>query len=348
MSLNQTIVAPSRIGNFIFKGTVGSGAFSVVKLSYHIELKEFFACKIVPRNRINTDDLEQRFESEIRINQQMHHQGVVQIVDLLRDDMNYYIFMEFCPNGELFKYIVDRSRLSEPEAAHFMFQFLDAINYVHSLGVAHRDLKPENLLLDPSGRLKISDFGLSKFVGASGIVSTPCGSPCYASPECLSGTSYDGRKSDIWSIGVIMFAMVTGQLPWTKRNQAQLFNQIRRGDYIIPDFLSLDCRELLSKLLTVDASERISIQDALDHSWIKRHVGSDISDLQNSFTLVSLKKVDQFFDNTVYHDASVEKENIEGPLSQRNISFNSATRAITLKNVFPSAPSRARGANLSQ
>lgn len=337
MSSSQTIVAPSRIGSFVFKGTVGSGAFSVVKLSYNTELKQFFACKIVPRNRISSEDLEERFEIEIRINQQMHHPGVVQIVDLLKDDMNYYIFMEFCPNGELFKYIVDRTRLPEPEAAHFMFQFLDALNYVHSLGVAHRDLKPENLLLDPVGRLKISDFGLSKFVGDSGMVSTPCGSPCYASPECLSGHDYDGRISDIWSMGVIMFAMVTGQLPWTKRNQTQLFNQIRKGDYTIPSFLSAECKDLLSRLLTVDVSTRITLEEALNHPWIKNNADFDASNFPSTFTMVSLKKVDAFFESSSFKDANIEDENVINNRSQRKLTFRSAVRAISVKNIFPSA-----------
>lgn len=366
MASNQTIVVPSRIGPFVFRGTVGAGAFSVVKLAFHARSKIYFACKVVPRNRLNNDDLEQRFEMEIRINQQMHHSGVVQIVDLLKDDMNYYIFMEFCPNGELFKYIVDRTKLTEDEAAVFMFEFLDAIHYVHSLGVAHRDLKPENLLLDSSGKLKVSDFGLSKFVGNSGIVETPCGSPCYASPECLSGHSYDGRMSDVWSIGVIMFAMVTGQLPWTKRNQAQLFNQIRKGDYKIPSFLSDECKDLLSRLLTVDVSQRIKISDALNHPWFKSHNISSykeaseklnsVSNISTKFEIVSLKKVDLFFDKSDFTDASIDeilkvntnnKENnpqekeddkiiqkkfIERELSQKIFSFKSASNAIKDKD----------------
>lgn len=342
MSLSQTIVAPSRIGPFVFRGTVGSGAFSVVKLSFHEELQQYFACKIVPRNRINSDDLEQRFEMEIRINQQMHHPGVVQIVDLLKDDLNYYIFMEFCPNGELFKYIVGRSKLPETEAAHFMHQFLEAISYVHSLGVAHRDLKPENLLLDPVGCLKISDFGLSKFVGSTGIVSTPCGSPCYASPECLSGHDYDGCKSDIWSIGVIMFAMVTGQLPWTKRNQAQLFNQIRKGEYTIPNYLSDDCSDLLARLMTVNPLKRITVQDALNHPWIKNNSDYDGANFETNFTLVSLKKVDAFFEDNTFNDASVDDQKIQHNTSQKKFTFGSAVRAIQENTLFPSSKIKSR------
>lgn len=331
--MSQTIVAPSRIGPFIFRGTVGAGAFSVVKLAYHSESKLYFAAKIVPRLRLSHDDLEERFEMEIRINQQMHHPGVVQIVDLLKDDLNYYIFMEFCPNGELFKYIINRKKLDEKETAFFMYQFLDSIRYVHSLGVAHRDLKPENLLLDSNCQLKISDFGLSKFVGTTEIVDTPCGSPCYASPECLSGQSYNGKKSDIWSIGVIMFAMCTGQLPWTKRNQAQLFQQIRNGDYKIPTSLSEECQDLIKKLMTVDPDRRITIVDALNHPFFKKyHLNSYNDSVQhafsNQFEIVSLKKVDRFFDHS---DLYPENETKDGENQGVGNEFLFANRNISQK-----------------
>jgi len=301
MASTQTIIAPSHIGPYTFRGTVGEGAFSVVKLAHHEEMHQYFACKIVPRNRVITQDLEERFEIEIRVNQQLHHPGIVQIIDLLKDEMNYYIFMEFCPNGELFRYIIDRQRLSEPEAQVLFLQILDALEYLHNVGVAHRDLKPENLLLDPTGHLKISDFGLSRFVGPSGLVTTPCGSPCYASPECLSGDPYDGKISDIWSLGVILYAMVTGQLPWTKRNQTQLFNQIKRGEYSVPKFLTNECRDLIKGLLCVDVETRLSLYQARNHLWMKDvHNRSSVFD--NGYAplkIVSLKQVDSFFDRNM-------------------------------------------------
>lgn len=350
MSTNQTIVAPSRVGPFAFRGTVGSGAFSVVKLAFHEELKQFFACKIVPRNRLSIDNLEEHFEVEIRINQQMHHPGIVQIVDLRKDDINYYIFMEFCPNGELFRYIVERQRLSESEAALLLRQVLDAINYVHSLGVAHRDLKPENLLLDPVGHLKISDFGLSRFVGRNGLVNTPCGSPCYASPECLSGHAYDGRKSDIWSIGVILFAMVTGQLPWTKRNQAQLFNQIKQGDYVIPTYLSEPCKDLIARLLTVDTNQRITMEEALKHPWLQNVQDDSSREDESFFTIVSLKTVDKFFEKVDFSscDSETIPERLEQNASFKTINFGQVVKSITTKKGLPALKMRSRGYSVMQ
>ena len=298
MSGQQTIIAPNQIGPYRFKGTIGEGAFSVVKVAQHEITNQFYACKIVPKNRLKDPDLEERFIAETRINQQMHHINVVQICDLLKDDINFYIFMEFCPGGDLFHFIIDRGKLTESEAKIIILQILRAIHYVHNLGVSHRDLKPENILLDSNGNAKVSDFGLSKFIGPNGLVITPCGSPCYASPECLSGQPYDGRTTDIWSIGVILFALVTGRLPWTKKNQSQLFQQIRTGDYTIPLVLTADCKDIISKMLTVDCKARITDLDAINHPWF-----SDVNLLQkdvNSVNVsgqISLRIVDRFFDD---------------------------------------------------
>ena len=172
--------------------------------------------------------------------------------------------------------------------------------------------------------------------------------------------------SDIWSIGVIMFAMVTGQLPWTKRNQTQLFNQIRKGDYKIPSFVSEECQDLIRKLMTVDTSQRITIEDALNHPWFKNHNISSykeaseklnsVSNISTKFELVSLKKVDLFFDKSDFKDASIDeilkvnegqaninqdqkdkdkiiqKKYIERELSQKIFTFKSASNAIKDKD----------------
>jgi len=289
------VIQPKQIGPYIFHGTVGDGAFSVVKLVKKIDTGEYFACKIVPKARLNTINLEERFEIEIRINQQMHHPGIVELFDLLKDDLNYYIIMEFCPNGELFQFIVDRQHLKEQEAKPMLKQILETLNYVHSVGVSHRDLKPENLLIDQFGKVRLSDFGLSRFIGNNGLVTTPCGSPCYASPECISGKPYDGKTTDVWSIGVILYAMLTGQLPWTKRNQTQLFQQIRKGEYSIPSGLSSVAQDMIRGLMNVDFNKRLTIDQALAHPFL------DGVSPQYTYThplsyRISIRKVDDLFD----------------------------------------------------
>lgn len=315
---------PTNIGPYQVLGTLGTGSFSIVRLGFDPESKMYYAIKIVPKICIIERGLESKFENEIRIVQQLRHPGVVQLIDLLQDDINYYLVMEYCSNGDLYTLITHgttistipvnnnnstRARsnvinssnnpsansnssaqnvtevhhLSETEAKSYFRQIADTLIYVHKQGVAHRDLKPENILIDSYGRLKLSDFGLSRFVGTDGLARTPCGSPCYAAPEIIrsgvdmsiagSYSCYDGRKSDAWSCGVILYAMLTGFLPWTRyRNQASLFQQILDGDFVIPEYVPVQAAFLIRMLMEVIPEQRFSVQDALASEWMKSTV----------------------------------------------------------------------------
>ena len=202
--------------------------------------------------------------------------------------------MELCSNGELYQQIIENERLSDLEARFYMRQILEALNYIHNLGICHRDIKPENILIDANKHAKISDFGLSRFVTNAGLAKTPCGSPCYASPECIRGGSYDGRKSDMWSCGVLTFAMLTGQLPWTKRNQTQLFEQIARADFIIPTYVTDSARKFIRGLMNPNPEFRLDVEQALQHQWIQSAPLNSM-DTSGPKICVSLGHVDRFF-----------------------------------------------------
>lgn len=332
MSSGVQVVAPTKIGPYTIRGTVGEGAFSVVKLAYSEEKQQYYACKIVPKSRLSTHHLEKRFELEIRINQQMHHPGIVGMIDILKDKLNYYVIMEFCPNGELFQYIVDHGRLKEDEARPKIRQLLETLDYIHRMGVTHRDLKPENILLDQFGQLKVSDFGLSRFLDSRGLASTPCGSPCYASPECISGKPYDGITSDVWSSGVILYAMVTGQLPWTKRNQTQLFEQIRHGEYTIPSYLSYQCTDFIRSLMTVDNKKRLTIPQALKHPFLSEVPQVEMQPTDSS-NYISLRRVDNFFDTDIsYSSISIASKKTQNT-SATNFNYEQFSNLIQGKTV---------------
>ena len=326
MELN--VNAPNQIGPYQIRGTIGQGAFSVVRLAFNPENKFYSACKIVPKSRLSSPELEERFEAEIRIFQGLSHPNIVSLYDLLKDDLNYYVFMEFCPNGELFQHIVDNGKLSEQEGQTIVLQLFSALDYLHKQGIAHRDLKPENLLLSESGSLKISDFGLSKYVGERGIANTPCGSPCYASPECVSGKPYNAIASDIWSSGVILYAALTGQLPWTKRNQAQLFQQIRRGEYSVPRFLSFECQDFIRGLMTVDITKRLTIEQALQHPWMQNAKSPIENNIFEPVQHVSLKKVDNFFSSDIF-DLNIKDNELRKCLSTNYFAFSNVIRYIS-------------------
>ncbi|OHT03682.1 CAMK family protein kinase [Tritrichomonas foetus] len=308
----KSIVTPERIGPYIFRGTLGCGSFSVVKLVAEVTTNQLFACKVVPINNLYSNspsisenspstahypysNTSSRFETEIRIIQQLRHPGIVQLYDLLKDEKYYYIITELCPNGELFQYILENQRLDELQARYFLKQILEALKYVHTLGIVHRDIKPENLLITQDGHIKINDFGFSRFVNSKGLADTPCGSPCYASPECIRGGSYDGRKSDVWSVGVVSYAMVTGELPWTKKNQLQLFDQIKNGEYNVPTYLSEPCRNFIKGMMEPDPERRMTIDQALSHPWIINTPCHRVLQQSPHLLQISLKKLDKFF-----------------------------------------------------
>ena len=175
--------------------------------------------------------------------------------------------MEYASGGELFDFIVQNQRIKEPEACRFFHQIIAGVEYLHKLGIVHRDLKPENLLLDHRKNIKIVDFGLSNTYKAGETLKTACGSPCYAAPEMIAGKRYLGSNVDIWSCGVILFAMVCGFLPFEDPNTNLLYKKILNADYQIPPFVSAECRDLITKILNTDPNTRIKIDEIRKHEW---------------------------------------------------------------------------------
>ena len=257
------------IGDYIIKKTIGSGTFSTVKLGTHRITQKKVAIKILDKNKIESRDDLERIIREMQILTEMHNPFVIKVYKIYEDKNNFLIIMEYCEGGELFNYIVKKKRLSEEEASYFFFQLINGIEYIHSKGIAHRDLKPENLLLSKNKILKIIDFGLSNFYDGTKRLQTPCGSPCYASPEMVKGKRYDGFNIDIWAIGVILFAMLCGYLPFEddENDTDVLFNEIIRNKIDYPYFLSKLSLDILQKILVSDPLQRITIDEIKNHPF---------------------------------------------------------------------------------
>merc|ERR1719379_1086540 len=186
--------------------------------------------------------------------------------------------MEFASGGELFDYIVSHQRVPERDGCRFFHQIMAGVDKVHELNVVHRDLKPENLLLDEHENIKIADFGLSNSHPEGGLLKTACGSPCYAAPEMIAGKYYIPSLCDVWSCGVILFAMICGYLPFEDQNTHELYQKILRGQYHTPDFLSMSARDLIAGILTTDPARRLRIGKVTDnvgmtirsHTWMRQ------------------------------------------------------------------------------
>ena len=215
---------------------------------------------------------------EINAMKDLRHQHICQLMQVIETDEKIFMILEYCPGGELFDYIVAKDRLSESEARFFFRQIISALAYIHSKGYAHRDLKPENLLLDDNQCLKLIDFGLCAKPkgGMENLLSTCCGSPAYAAPELIAGKSYLGAEADLWSMGVLLYALLCGYLPFDDDNINVLYKKIQSGKYEAPTWLSSDSLNLLSELLQVDPKRRLTMQQLIYHAWIMKGYSSSV------------------------------------------------------------------------
>ena len=251
--------------DYSIKEMIGKGTFSTVRLAIDRESGEKVAIKILKKEKIlNKGDLE-RAEREINILKKISHINLIKIYKTVEDSEAYYMIMEFCEKGELFNYITKNIRLDENESAYYFYQLINGLEYLHSLNIAHRDLKPENLLLTKNNILKIIDFGLSNFSHMNKLLTTPCGSPCYASPEVVGGKKYDGNLIDIWATGIILFVMLCGALPFEGQTNEILFKKILQCKIEFPDYLSDISIDLLTKILEPNPEKRIPLKEIKKH-----------------------------------------------------------------------------------
>ena len=329
--MSKAAQIPPQIGPYLLKKRIGEGSFSVVYLAVHSKTKKNFACKIVTAESLKDQDLFVHFESEIRVLHQMRNPNIVQFIDILRDTNFYYVVLEYCPNGDLLSFIIGKKFLTEIEAKILLKQLLNALRYMHSVRVVHRDLKPENLLLDETDMIKVSDFGFARYAPKDLMVSTSCGSPAYASPECLKGGEYNGVKSDMWSVGVILYAMVTGRLPWTEKNDAKLLEQITKADYKIPKYLSADAQRLIGSLLTVDPAARPTCDDLLSDPWF---VGADTIAFDEERPCISLKYLDSFFGKDGSDIVLRQRKKLE-MISMKQLPFSKTAKWIQMDPGLP-------------
>lgn len=264
------------VGKYDLYGTLGEGAFGKVKYAVNTETNEAVAIKILDKDKIQARNMGAQIKKEISIMKMINHHYVVGVKDVFATSAKIFIVLEFVGGGELFDKIANEGKLSEDKARFYFRQLVEGLEHCHNNGVCHRDLKPENLLLDTEGNLKISDFGFSTLnIGdADGdgdaraeLLHTTCGTPNYVAPEVLGKDGYDGKKADVWSMGVILYVLLAGYLPFDENTMAGLFQKIKAADFEYPGWFSDEARNLISKVLVPDPQQRARISDLKQHSW---------------------------------------------------------------------------------
>ncbi|WVR03489.1 hypothetical protein IAU60_000480 [Kwoniella sp. DSM 27419] len=267
------------IGQWRIGRTIGKGSSGRVKIAKHSVTGKYAAIKIVPKGLILTSRMSMSeagaradkvllgIEREIVIMKLIDHPNVLNLYDVWETSTELYLIMEYVPGGELFDYLVKRGRLPMSEALHYFQQIIHAVDYCHRFNICHRDLKPENLLLDKDKNIKVADFGMAAWEAGERMLETSCGSPHYASPEIVAGKAYHGSSSDIWSCGIILFALLTGRLPFDDDNIRSLLQKVKIGVFEMPDEIKDPARDLLSKMLEKDPERRITMPEILQHPF---------------------------------------------------------------------------------
>ncbi|VDO04306.1 unnamed protein product [Haemonchus placei] len=216
-----------------------------------------------------------RVEREIAIMKLIEHPHVLHLYDVYENKKYLYLLLEHVSGGELFDYLVRKGRLMSKEARKFFRQIISALDFCHAHNICHRDLKPENLLLDERNNIKVADFGMASLQVEGSMLETSCGSPHYACPEVIRGEKYDGRKADVWSCGVILYALLVGALPFDDDNLRNLLEKVKKGAFHIPHFVPADVQSLLRAMIEVDPSKRYSLADVFRHPWVAGTTRSD-------------------------------------------------------------------------
>lgn len=275
------------LGPFTLGEKLGEGTFGVVRLGIHSKTGEKVAVKILDKNKILEKKDRISIEREIKILKYLHHENIIQLYSSIQTKSSIFLIMEYAPGKELFDYISKKRRLSELESSNLYLQVLSGINYLSKNNICHRDIKPENLLLNSSKtKIKIADFGLSIMYKDGELLKTACGSPSYASPEMLKGEKYNGLMSDIWSSGIVLYAMLCGFLPFEDDNNDKLYEKILIGKFEIPPFVSDNAKDLIRRILVVNPNHRLKINQIIKHPWFKQF--NDKICLNNGLSLKEL------------------------------------------------------------
>ncbi|XP_077221105.1 CBL-interacting protein kinase 23-like isoform X2 [Tasmannia lanceolata] len=300
----------TRVGRYELGRTLGEGTFAKVKFARNVETGESVAIKILDKEKILKHKMIGQIKREISTMKLIKHPNVIQMHES------------------------SHGRFKEDEARRYFQHLINAVDYCHSRGVFHRDLKPENLLLDSSGVLKVSDFGLSALpqqVREDGLLHTTCGTPNYVAPEVVNNKGYDGAKADLWSCGVILFVLMAGYLPFEESNLMALYKKIFKADFTCPSWFSTSAKKLIKRILDPNPLTRITIPEVIENEWFKK--GYKPPDFETTDT-TCLDDVHAIFDESGEAVNLVVERREERPVLMNAFELISTSQGLNLSTLF--------------
>ena len=324
---------PKIVDEYELVELLGKGSFSHVYKAWNIHQNsdsEYVGIKVISKKNLNQDGDTERLHREVDAMNSLSHENIVRLYKFFNDKDYYYLVMDLCQGGTVYSYISAGNHLREPQAATIFLQIVEAIDYCHSHNIAHRDLKLQNILFTTFPSIKVSDFGLCSYINNDTKMSTFCGSPCYSAPECINHIDYDGKLADIWSLGVILFELVTSSHPWNIENVGQMVQQITNAQYTIPAYVTSACADLIESMLKVKCEERIDIESIMIHPWMKiaskrpsqlSDLNANANDTNEKSSLPPLRRMTSMYDTTSEPSNEVKKNVLNGIFPQSAINI---------------------------
>ncbi|GAB4822230.1 hypothetical protein N2152v2_009276 [Parachlorella kessleri] len=263
--------AENQVQGYVLGPVLGKGGFCSVRKALHELTGRTVACKIIEKSRLKDPKDRDRVDRECRVMRNLsNHVAIIRMYEACETPDYVYIMMEHCTRGSLLEYVRDKKKLPEEEAVVTLQQLLLALQFCHRKDVVHRDIKLENILIDGEGNMKLIDFGLCGYYVAGKRLRCHCGSPSYAAPEIVARKDYLGPPVDVWSLGIVLFAMLAGYLPFHAKEKKQLSEKILSGVYKPASWMCPEAADLLSRMLTLDPDQRITLEGVWAHPWVAR------------------------------------------------------------------------------
>ena len=262
-------VPPTTLDLYKFVKLIGKGAFGKVTLGLHKLTGKHVAIKTFEKSYMKDDFSRKKVFQEVYILKKIHHSNIIRLLEVFESSKHFFIVMEYAGAGDLLHYVKKKRRLAENEARFIFKQVLYGLGHCHCRSVLHRDIKLDNVLLDNEKGIKLCDFGVSKIIKKHQFIREQCGTPAYIAPEIIADEGYEGFFADLWSLGVVLYAMLCGTVPFKAPNMKELHVLIKKGDYKFPVEISEESKDLIRKLLVLKPEDRLSIPEILAHPWVK-------------------------------------------------------------------------------
>ncbi|KAJ1535020.1 Serine/threonine-protein kinase par-1, partial [Cladochytrium tenue] len=280
------LATATSVGYYELGKAVGEGNFAKVRVATHALTGERVAVKIIDKARLDKSTAAKLFR-EVRIMKMLNHPHIIRLYEVIDTPADLYLVMEYVPGGEVFDFLVTHGRMKERDARRLFRQVVAAVSYCHALHVIHRDLKAENLLLDANLNVKVADFGFSNQFSPGQRLATWCGSPPYAAPELFQGKEYTGPEVDVWSLGVVLYVLVCGALPFDGSTLPKLRARVLAGKYKVPFYMSPDCERLIKKMLVLDPARRATMEQVRKDPWFTEGFENEPLPMAGSQTILT-------------------------------------------------------------